>query len=50
MKLYKTYAYPGQDIKRYLSGVRLGNRKVFCTQGTRTKHFEHTFFVIYFIS
>ena len=36
---------PGQDVKRYLSGVRLDNRKVLCEPGPNTKY-SSFFFII----
>ena len=38
---------PGQDVKRYPSGVRLDNRKVLPTPGPRTKHSEDFFLSFY---
>lgn len=35
---------PGEDIKRYPSGLRLDNRKVFCSRGPGTKHFKRFYF------
>ena len=41
---YSNYLSPGQDVKRYPSGVRLDNQKVLCAPGPRTKYFERHFF------
>ena len=35
---------PKHDVKRYPSGVRLNNQKVFCVPGPRTNHFEQFYF------
>ena len=49
LKKYMFYVYvksSGQDVKRYPKGVRLDNRNVLRTPGSRTKNFCYLFLII----